>query len=221
MSKPQVLLLVAMPEEVQALTRHLARSAFHVVETGVGKVQAAYAATRAILEYRPSALVSLGTSGALAPGLEIGHIVVADAVVQHDVDVTALGFPRGDLPSTSTRLPLDAQLCHALAAAARHSLGRGAVHVGVVASGDQFIASPLVRADIHGTFGALCVDMESAAVAFVAHRCQVPFAALRSISDRADGTAAQDFPTFLASACARLAAVLEAWWETDLHLRSE
>ena len=178
--------------------------------SGVGKVAAA--ATAAILAERADAVVMVGTAGGIGPGVRTGDVVVADALLQHDVDARPL-FPRWEVEGTVRFLP-DEALTHAVSAAARHvveahraappasfrELGIDApsAHVGLVASGDQFIAtresSDRLRADLPDL---LAVEMEGAALAQVCTTAGVPFALARTISDRADDEAHLDFPRFL------------------------
>jgi adenosylhomocysteine nucleosidase len=176
--------------------------------SGVGKVAAASAVT--VLAERASAVVMVGTAGGLGVGVEPGDVVVAAELLQHDLDARPL-WERWVVPSLGiARVPADPGLTGALAAAAevvvgRHrpdlaelGLGRPHWHLGLVASGDAFVAtaeeSARLRADLPD---ALAVEMEGAALAQVCHAAGVPFAVARTISDRADHTALVDFPTFL------------------------
>ncbi|MFT3889581.1 MAG: 5'-methylthioadenosine/adenosylhomocysteine nucleosidase [Arachnia sp.] len=178
--------------------------------SGVGKVAAA--ATATVLAERADAIVMVGTAGGIGPGVRTGDVVVADALLQHDVDPRPL-FPRWQVDGTVRFLP-DEALTRALGAAARQvvdthraalpapfrELGIEApsAHTGLVASGDQFIAtredSDQLRADLPDL---LAVEMEGAALAQVCATAGVPFALARTISDRADDDAHLDFPRFL------------------------
>ena len=178
--------------------------------SGVGKVAAA--ATATVLAERADAVVMVGTAGGIGPGVRTGDVVVADALLQHDVDPRPL-FPRWHVEGTVRFLP-DERLTRALSAAARHvveahrvtppasfgELGIEApsVHTGLIASGDQFVSthrdSDRLRADLPDL---LAVEMEGAALAQVCTTAGVPFALARTISDRADDDAHLDFPRFL------------------------
>ena len=61
------------------------------------------------------------------------------------------------------------------------------VHVGAIATGDQVVFSDERKQWMHGAWGALAVEMESAAVAQVAQANGIPWLAVRAISDSADG----------------------------------
>ena len=74
------------------------------------------------------------------------------------------------------------------------------VHQGLIISGDQFIHAATTCAALRQALpGALAVEMEGAAVAQVCHDFGVPFAVIRTISDRADDTAHVDFPRFVSA----------------------
>ena len=76
-----------------------------------------------------------------------------------------------------------------------------------MASGDQFVADKVMKDRIIANTGALCTEMEGAAIAHAAWRNGVPFVIIRAISDKADNSAEMDFPTFeaiAAKACAIL-----------------
>ena len=67
---------------------------------------------------------------------------------------------------------------------------------GRVASGDQFISEKEVKERIVNNFGAKCAEMEGAAIAHGAYLNHVPCVIIRAISDKADGSAQVDYPTF-------------------------
>ena len=174
-----------------------------VVTCGVGKVFAAMAAEALILRYGVTALLNTGVAGGLAPGLSVGDAVVADAVVQHDMNTTALGDPQGLISGVGlVRIPTDKRLSDALFRAAEaegiHTL------TGVVASGDLFVAGEQAKEVIRRRFAAAACEMEGAAIGQVAHVNGVPFAVLRTISDGGDG---MEFDRFVGLAAARSVAV--------------
>ena len=177
---------------------------------GVGKVFAAIAAETMILRYAPRALLNTGVAGGLAEGLRVGDIVLADAVVQHDMDTSPLGDPVGMLSGLGiVRIPTDEKLLAVLKKAAERA---GFSHrVGTIATGDQFIASEAQKARIAANFGAIACEMEGGAIGQVATVNGVPFAALRAISDGGDG---MEFSAFVALAAARSVALTEEFVKT-------
>ena len=183
--------------------------------SGIGKVAAATSATSLIAEFGCDAVLFTGTAGGLGPSVNIGDIVVATSFLQHDLDASPL-FPRFEVPLTGcSRFPADnlwasrlLEGAHAaVASASRSDAGRAHLqelsiqspraHLGLLISGDCFVGGTEQAHGIRALLpDAMAVDMESAAVAQVCADYSVPFAAVRSISDRADATAHIDFERF-------------------------
>lgn len=201
-------LLAAMTEKKQETlygltftTGTLDGCAVVLVKAGIGKVNAARCTQLLIDRFSPSAIVNTGIAGGLAPGLSVGDVVVASGVLQHDFDVTAFGHAKGYLctggdDTAATVFPADEALSGCFAAAAQAILGEGHVHRGLIATGDQFISGAEHKSALYGEFRAMAAEMEGGAIAQVAAMDGVPFAVIRSISDLADGTAADSFDTF-------------------------
>lgn len=177
-----------------------------VAQCGIGKVNAAALAQLLILE-GVTHVIFTGVAGALAPELDVGDIVVSSDAVQHDVDVRALGYALGVVPGEALSWPADEAL-RQLALAAARALGEVHVVSGRVLSGDRFIADRSVVRRLRDTFAGSCAEMEGAAVAQICSRAGVPFVIIRSISDRADGSAEADFRAFTPLAARRAKAVV-------------
>lgn len=174
----------------------------------IGKVAAATTAAALIAHFGAIRVVFTGVAGGVGEGVHVGDVVVGTGFVQHDMDASPL-FPRYQVPLTGRSVfDGDAALTASLLQAARAALadggplGRAHVHQGLIASGDRFVngqeeAAVLVRSlQAHGHF-PLAVEMEGAAVAQVCADHGVAFAAVRTISDRADDSAHVDFPRFV------------------------
>ena len=175
-----------------------------IARCGIGKVFAAICAEVMILNYSPSLLVNTGVGGALSLGLSTGDVVVADKLCQHDMDTSAIGDPKG-LVSGINKIFFDADgRAVKILSDEAASLGLNCL-VGIVASGDNFIASAEDKKRIVNDFNACACEMEGAAIAQVAFVNSVPFAVVRAISDSADGEATMDYPTFLPIAAANSA----------------
>ena len=163
---------------------------------GIGKVFAALCAQTMILRYHPEMIVNTGVAGTLTDRLSIGSVAVSSAVVQHDMDTSPLGDPVGLISGINkVELPADAALAARLSACAK-ALDIATV-TGVIASGDQFVASAERKDFITKNFGAIACEMEGAAVGHVCYVNKVPFCVLRAISDSADGSSHMDYPTFV------------------------
>ncbi|HEY4181655.1 MAG TPA: 5'-methylthioadenosine/adenosylhomocysteine nucleosidase [Kofleriaceae bacterium] len=218
-------IIAAMDDELAAIVADV--SAHEVVEVGgrkfyrgtyageavvcvvsrIGKVAAATTAAILVERFAPRALVMTGLAGALDPRLAVGDVVIADALVQHDLDARPL-FPRYEVPGTGlARFATDAALSDRIARAAL--AGDARMFRGLVATGDQFFGDAERTAELRARLpDALCVEMEGAAIAQVAHDHGVPFALARTISDTASHTAHVDFAAFLATRCAPYARAL-------------
>ena len=188
----------------------------------IGKVAAATTAAALIERFGAQRIVFTGVAGGLAADVRVGDIVVAQDFMQHDFDSSPIA-PRYELPLYGkTRFASDPALTARLLAAARSALAEerfaaaypnATVHHGLLASGDRFVSGALESAALRTTLTSsghevLAVEMEGAAVAQVCHDYGVPFAAVRTISDRADDSAHVDFPSFMNQVASRYASAL-------------
>jgi adenosylhomocysteine nucleosidase len=176
---------------------------------GIGKVNAA-ALTQSLLMRGAVAVLFTGVAGGVDPELRVGDLVVAHDALQHDVDVTGLGYALGEVPGETPTWTADPDLRERVAAAAREVAAAAGVRVvvGRVASGDTFVADPARVAELRARFGASCAEMEGAAVAQVCARWGVPWAIVRSVSDTADHDAGVDFRSFTRVAAERAVEVV-------------
>ena len=233
-------LLAQMPDEqrVRAAGRdfwvgHLRGQPVVAVLSRIGKVAAAVTATVLLERFGVRAIVFTGVAGGLAPGVEVGDVVVATQLLQHDLDASPI-FPKYEVPLMGlSRFAADASMGDALAAVAEAALrdpvalvGQAAadefglrspkVHRGLLVSGDRFVSAAAESDALRRSLpDALAVEMEGAAVAQVCHDYGVPFAAMRTISDRADDAAHGDFARFVAEVASRYSlALVDAWLAT-------
>ena len=178
-----------------------------VVQCGVGKVNAAMCAQILCDLFSVTHLVNTGIAGSLNAALDIGDIVVSSDAMYHDFDCVHFGYEMGKVPGMDVvAFPADKVLAQ-LALAAAEELNPGHTRMGRVASGDLFVAEKGAKERIIEKTGALCTEMEGAAIAHAAYRNGVPFVILRAISDKADDSAEMDYPTFeriAAQRCAEL-----------------
>ena len=230
----------AMPQEIDLITadletEHIERIAgrsYHigtfsgcesvVVFSRWGKVAAAMTATVLIERFGVDLIVFTGVAGAVSPVLNVGDVVVADRLLQHDFDVSPTGlYAKFEIPLLGVSyFPVDSRLVELAKAATEQylagkdegdsqqpspapSFGKEGVlqhhvYVGTIASGDQFIAHPDRLEELRAAIpDLLCVEMEGAAVAQVCHEYGVPFLVIRTISDKADHSAPVDFVSFI------------------------
>ena len=182
-----------------------------VVQCGVGKVNAAVSAQVLCSCYGVTHLVNTGIAGSLDARLDIGDLLISQDAMYHDFDVTAFGYPMGKVPGMDVvAFPADDCLMD-LARTAAEAVHPGHVVSGRVASGDQFVCSSEQKERIIAVTRAQCTEMEGCAIAQTAYRNGVPFVIIRAISDKADGSAEMDYPTFerlSAHRCAQVTAGL-------------
>lgn len=176
----------------------------------IGKVAAAMTASILVEKFGVTHIIFTGVAGSGDLGVRVGDIVVAETLVQHDMDASPL-FPRFDIPLTGqSHIATDRELTRRLAVAARDFLENETLapqlHRGLIASGDQFINK---RSQIGALKDALpdllAVEMEGAAVAQVCFEFGIPFGVIRTISDNANEDAAVDFMHFVQTVASRYA----------------
>jgi adenosylhomocysteine nucleosidase len=201
-----------------------------LVLSRIGKVAAATTATALIERFNVSAIVFTGVAGGIATGVNVGDMVVASEFVQHDMDASPL-FPPLEVPLYGrAHFPTDIALTQSLRVAAQGILNNPSqwidmdtlhalhvrspkVHSGLVLSGDRFVSTSSESQALQQRLPlALAVEMEGAAVAQVCHDYEVPFAAVRTISDRADDAATTDFSRFIQEVASRYTSALMDTW---------
>jgi adenosylhomocysteine nucleosidase len=158
---------------------------------GVGKVAAALAAQFVYDAFKPRCLVAVGLAGALRDETSRGQVVVASGAAQHDMDGRPLTAARGVIPGLNLSIfSADPPMAEKLLVAAKRSVENPKiVRSGLVLTGDQIVTSRKIRDALVADFpDGMCVDMETAAVAQVAHQNGLPWAAVRVTSDSADET---------------------------------
>jgi len=195
-----------------------------VVLSRIGKVAAATTATVLIEGFGVEQVLFTGVAGGLAPDARVGDVVVATEFLQHDMDASPL-FPAYEVPLYGrARFGTDSALTAALTLAAQAALQQGVLdaatlqdfgitkpkmHHGLIVSGDRFVSTRRESQQLQQALpDALAVEMEGAAVAQVCHDYGVPFAALRTISDRADDDAHTDFLKFVTHVASRYSAAI-------------
>lgn len=158
-----------------------------VAECGVGKVNAAMHAQLMIDRYPVTALIQTGIAGSLCGEAKHLSIVIGSELVYHDMQRWVLEqyFPNRVLYASDEALVKLAAAC----APEDHEIGR-------IATGDQFVDDKATKDAIRSTYGALCCEMEGAAVAQAATLNGLPFVIIRCISDMADGSAPMTFAQF-------------------------
>lgn len=178
-----------------------------VVQCGVGKVNAAMCVQILCDRFQVTHIVNTGVAGSLCSDLDIGDFVISKDAVYHDFDCHVLDYKVGQIPGLATWAFSADESLREFALQAAEAVNPGHTKIGTVASGDQFICQKEQKRNIISNTGALCTEMEGAAIAHTAWRNEIPFVVIRAISDKADDSAEMDYPTFEAIAAERCAAV--------------
>ena len=162
---------------------------------GIGKVFAAMCAEAMIIKYSPEYIINTGVAGTLTEDLSIGDVALSRAVVQHDMDTSAIGDPVGLIPGFNLiEIPASEDLSSLVSSIMdkmkiKHERG-------VIASGDVFVAEEKIKKQIRDRFSAIACEMEGGSVGQVCFANGIPFLIIRAISDDANSGACKDYPAF-------------------------
>lgn len=178
-------------------------------KSGVGKVNASVCTQILIDDYKVSHVIFTGVAGGVDPELNIGDIVISKDCMQHDIDVTALGFKKGEIPYAEVSLFTADEKLIEIAELSGQDIEDIQITTGRILSGDQFIANREHVQSLYSELQGTCVEMEGAAVAQVCYLNQVPFVVIRSLSDKADGSAHVNFLEFTKLASERSYKIVE------------
>ena len=153
---------------------------------GTGKVNAAGATAALICKERPDCIINIGLSGAIK-GVYKNDLVICEKLLEHDFDLTPLGYDLGVKPQKTYIYEPDKDLFD------KFVNKFSALKPCVFVTGDMFVSSKEKKDYIIDKFNGGCCDMESAAVASVCFKMEVPFVSLRKLSDDADDNAADTY----------------------------
>lgn len=178
-----------------------------LVQSGVGKVNAARTTQVLIDNFKVDYIFNIGVAGGISEKLKVGDIVVGDSLVQHDFDITAFNHEKGYIPKVGKCINVDPRLVRIVKDVFDSNKMR--YLCGTIATGDIFCTDVNKTEEIYKTFGAICVEMEGAAVAQTAFLSGVPFLILRSISDVPNNDNVMTYNEFLESSCKIIAEAME------------
>ena len=179
-----------------------------VVQSGMGKVNAGICAQMLINTFGANRVINTGVAGSLDAKIDIGDIVVSTDAIEHDFDLTPLGYAPGQVyESGPTGFPADENMRKNVLIAAKECAPNIHVFEGRICTGDQFIASKEQKNAIISKFGGLCCEMEGGSIAQVCYINKTPFVIIHAISDKADDSEEMSFEEFKNDAAARCAAI--------------
>lgn len=183
-----------------------------LVESGVGKVNASRVAQILIDNYKVDLILNVGSAGALDPNLNIGDIVIAEKLIQHDFDITAFNHKKGYITGVGDYIECDKSLLKDIFNTAKNIKDETfKVEKGIIATGDIFCTDINMKDKIYTKFNAMCIEMEGAAIAQVCYLDKIPFVVIRCISDSPNGNNSITFDKFVQLASKRCADVLKSF----------
>lgn len=177
-----------------------------LAKCGVGKVNSARTTQILTDKFELEYVINLGSAGGLNDSLNIGDIVIAKKLVQHDFDVTAFSHEKGYIPSTGTFFECDLELLQKFR---NTRIPEHKIIEGIISSGDIFCTDINMKEKIKNKFNSDCVEMEGASVAQVCFLNRIPFIVIRSISDKPNGKNNIDFNEYLKLASKNCAEILK------------
>lgn len=159
-----------------------------IVYSGVCKVNAAIACQLMIDLFSPEIIVNAGTAGGIDETVELFDTIISTKVCYHDVADDILTEFHPWLKTIYFQLDPDL-----LAAAKQYcQTAEYPIHLGTTVSGEQFIEENN-RAMIKQQYSPLSVDMETASIAHVCHVNEIPFIAIRTITDTSSHQGIEQF----------------------------
>lgn len=174
-----------------------------IIVSGIGKVNAASAAQALISKYKDINLIlNIGVTGAVNPLLKVCDVCAAEKTLQYDFDITAINdVPLGYIENIKSQyIYTDKNLYGKY-----KEIFGGSI---TVATADRF-STKKEEADLILSLGGDVRDMECGAIAQVCLLNNVPFMAIKSISDTASGDASKDFKENLLKSTQKLAGFAE------------
>lgn len=185
-----------------------------IVKSGVGKINAAVCTQILIDVFEVQAVINVGVAGSLKNEINIGDVVIARDVVNHDMDGTGFGHAYGEVPNMDKiYFEADGHLVECAKSICEKVNPDITPYVGRILTGDQFISDKNKKEWLVNTFAGYCTEMEGVAVGQTAWLNNVPFLIIRAISDKADGSAEIDYNDFKEDAIVHIVNIIMAMVE--------
>lgn len=189
-----------------------------LLQSGIGKVNAAIGTTLLIDNFKPDYVINTGAAGGFPGDLKVGDIVISKELIHHDMDCTVFGYKIGQVPGMPASFVANDKLI-SLADKSIHKLSNLQTKKASILTGDQFMNNPDATKKIKELFPtAEAVEMEGAAIAQTCYQFNIPFVVIRSISDIAGQENAMEYEEFV-----EIAAINSAKMVTEMvrELRNE
>lgn len=153
---------------------------------GIGKVNAAAAAAH-MVDIGCEIILNYGLSGGIS-GIRRGELCLCTEFLEHDFDLTTIGYKPCEKPDQETYIYNSDKRLNGIIKSLLPDMKEG-----LAVTGDRFVCDEKLRSFLKEEFGAMCCDMETAAIAYVCGYAGVPFAAVRRISDDAGESALESY----------------------------
>lgn len=181
-----------------------------LIKSGIGKVNAARATQAMLDHFKVDYIINLGGAGSLNSLLDIGDVVIAKKVIQHDFDITAFGHSKGYITGVGAFIESNPDLVEEFSSVLEETPEKNyKIKSGIVATGDIFCTESWMKDKIRAKFNADVEDMECAAIAQVCYLSEKPFIAIKSISNTLKGDNAISYSNNVKLASKRCANVLK------------
>lgn len=217
MNKEVIAIIGAMDEEIESIkpqmedikeqiisgfsffTGKVAGKDVVLLQSGIGKVNAAISTTILMQHFSPSYVINTGSAGGANDNLNVGDVVISDKVCYHDVDVTAFDYALGQVPKMPEVFEADKDLVEL--AQGLECFKKLNTVTGLIASGDVFMNCPNKVKQANENFPTMqACEMEAAAIAQTCFRHETPFIIFRSLSDIAGKESEISFPEYVKQA---------------------
>ncbi len=176
-----------------------------LVQSGLGKVNAAVVSTLLIEKFECELLLFSGVAGGIDPGIEIGEVIIGESLIQYDYGTLKnrelLPFRPGSIPTGESKNELEYSLDPKIKHKIKVSLPN--VRMGIILTGDVFLQCEETQKELFEKYGAQAIDMEGAAVAQVAEQFGIPAIVVRCLSDLAGADSQKLSSKFLNMAAKR------------------
>jgi len=176
-----------------------------LVQSGLGKVNAAVVTTLLIEKFECEFLLFSGVAGGIDPEIEIGEVIIGDSLIQYDYGTLKnkemLPFRPGSIPIGELKNEIEYKLTPKIKRKIKSSLPN--VRMGIILTGDVYVKCEYTQKKLFEKYGAQAIDMEGAAVAQVAEQFGIPSVVVRCLSDFAGADSQKLSTKFLKEAAKR------------------
>lgn len=200
--------------ELKFIKGKISETELVLVESGIGKVNAARVTQILIDKFNIEAIINVGSAGCANDELDIGDIVIGRKIVQHDFDITAFGHQKGFISNIGQYVESDNKLVAKMEQTIKQIVNdEFKIKIGIIATGDIFCTETKMKEKIRTKFEADAIEMEGAAIAQVCKLDNIPFIVIRSISDSPNGNNEITFDQFLKRASERCAIIIKEYFK--------